>query len=268
MSVADRLVDVVGGLVARGRGRLGRCAAAKIERLYKRALNYDVFDARANGEYALLRRLRLGEGGRTVFDVGANVGEWSLQAARAWPGAVVHCFEVCPTTCEKLRQAVTEAGLAERVKVNPFGLSDAAGELTFYEYDDSSLCSSTNWHAGRASHADRRPVLRGDDYCRDNGIDAIDFLKIDVEGAELAVLRGLAGLLGRGAVTAVQFEYGAFAPQQRILLRDFYDLFGKDYRVGRILPAGVAFADYSGLMETSSFSNFLALRKDALGLLA
>jgi FkbM family methyltransferase len=267
MGVADRLVDAVGAMVSRSRGRLGRFAAAKLERLYKRAFNYDVFDPRANGEYALLRRLRLRERPCTVFDVGANVGDWSVEAARAWPGARVHCFEVCPTTCEKLRKAVAENGLTDRVRVNPFGLSDAPGELTFYEYEDSTLCSSTDWHAGRAQRAGRRPVVRGDDYCRENGVEAVDFLKVDVEGAELAVLRGFAGLLGRGAVTAVQFEYGAFAPQQRILLRDFYDLLGKDYRVGRVLPAGVEFADYSGLMETARFSNFLALRKDALGLL-
>ncbi|HZY90129.1 MAG TPA: hypothetical protein VFE78_35235, partial [Gemmataceae bacterium] len=98
MGVADRLVDALGAMVSRSRGRVGRYAASRLERLYKRAFNYDVFDAAANGEYALLRRVALGAAPCTVLDVGANVGEWALQAARAWPAATVHGFEVSPTT--------------------------------------------------------------------------------------------------------------------------------------------------------------------------
>jgi hypothetical protein len=153
------------------------------------------------------------------------------------------------------------------VRVNPFGLSDAAGELTFYEYDDHTLCSSTNWFPSRAVRQGRLPVVRGADYCREHGITSVAFLKVDVKGAELRVLRGFAPLLERGAVAMIQFEYGAFAPQQRVLLRDFYELLGEGYRVGRIFPTWVAFADYSSLMETSSFANYLAVRKEALGLL-
>jgi FkbM family methyltransferase len=267
MRVADRVVDVLGAMVSRSRGKLGRYAAAKLERLYKRAFNYDVFDAAANGEYALLRRVALGEAPCTVLDVGANVGDWAIPAARAWPGASVHCFEVSPTTCEQLRTNVQKNGLEGRVRINPFGLSDAAGELTFYECDDSTLCSSTNWHPSRTVREGRLPVVRGADYCVEHGIKSVAFLKVDVEGAELQVLRGLAPLIERGAVAMVQFEYGAFAPQQRVLLRDFYELLGNDYRVGRIFPTHVAFADYSSLMETSSFTNYLAVRKEVLGLL-
>jgi FkbM family methyltransferase len=267
MGVSDRLVNAVGAMVSRSRGRLGRYAAARLERLYKRAFNYDVFDSAANGEYALLWRVALGAAPCTVLDVGANVGDWALQAARAWPAAEIRCFEVSPPTCEQLLTNVRKDGLEGRVLVNPFGLSDGTGELTFYEYDDNSLCSSTNWHPSRSVRENRLPVLRGADYCREQGIDSVAFLKVDVEGAELRVLSGFAPLIERGGVTMIQFEYGAFAPQQRMLLRDFYELLGASYRVGRIFPNRVAFADYSDLMETSSFANYLAVRKEALGLL-
>jgi Methyltransferase FkbM domain len=45
-----------------------------------------------------------------------------------------------------------------------------------------------------------------DDYCAEQGVERIDYLKIDVEGAELNALQGARGLLARGAVSVIQFE--------------------------------------------------------------
>jgi hypothetical protein len=54
-----------------------------------------------------------------------------------------------------------------------------------------------------------------DEYCAERGIDRIDFLKLDVEGAELEVVTGAGQLLERGAIRAILLEVGAHAARVR-----------------------------------------------------
>jgi FkbM family methyltransferase len=257
------LLDALGSSLCRHRsGRVGRAVASRIERLYKRTFNLDNFDPHSNGEYGLFERMDLRQREGVIFDVGANAGDWAVRAARCFPRCSIHCFEPSPATCERLRQNIAANHLGGRVHVNALGLSDAAAELTFYEHADSTLCGSINWHPDRTVRETRCAVVRGDDYCRERSIEAIDFLKVDVEGTEFSVLKGFSSLIAKGGVSVIQFEYGAFAPQQRILVRDFYEFLGDGYEIGRILPSRVEFADYSGLMETATFSNYVAVRRD------
>jgi FkbM family methyltransferase len=130
-----------------------------------------------NGEFALIGRLAP-LGLRTVFDVGANVGDWTRQVCAQHPAAHVHSFEIVPDTFAQLQSRL--ADLTDRVTLNPFGLSDADGMIEVYLSGDS-LTSSIN----RIAHI---PVTRtaqcavrnGDDYVEQAGIAEIDFLKVDV----------------------------------------------------------------------------------------
>lgn len=69
--------------------------------------------------------------------------------------------------------------------------------------------------------------MRGDELLAREGIREIDFLKIDVEGAEHLVLRGLEGLLRERRVRFVQFEYGKIYPDH-VEIRD-YELGDEDF---------------------------------------
>jgi FkbM family methyltransferase len=66
-----------------------------------------------NGETALLQRLTAARFA-TVFDVGAHVADWSVEALAAWPGSHVHVFEVAPPTFDRLKQRIDAAGLSVR----------------------------------------------------------------------------------------------------------------------------------------------------------
>ena len=84
--------------------------------------------------------------------------------------------------------------------------------------------------------------MRGDEFLAQEGIAAIDFLKLDVEGAEHLVLQGLEANLRKQSVRFVQFEYGQKDILTHFLLRDFYHLFGSyGYIVGKIFPDYVEF---------------------------
>ena len=95
------------------------------------------------------------------------------------------------------------------------------------------------------------------------GIGHIDLLKVDAEGADLAVLRGFLTMLRRRAIDVVQFEYGYACVIARALLLDFYELLeGCGYLVGRLSPRGIDFAPYRLESENFFGPNFVAARAD------
>ena len=93
-------------------------------------------------------------------------------------------------------------------------------------------------------------------------VDQIDLLKIDVEGHELAVLQGARDLLNRGAIGAVQFEFGSRNLASRSYLRDFVELLGADYKLFRVTPRGVTPIQYEPSAEIFlEETNYAAIRR-------
>jgi FkbM family methyltransferase len=228
-----------------------------------------------NGEAALLRRLALFRP-TTLFDVGANVGDWSLEACCALPSAKVHAFEIAPSTAEQLRS--NAAAFLDRLIVNTLGLSDREGEITIYLSPESSTATSTirkSIELAAEEHGIRNimevgaRVVTGDAYMQRHGIAEIDLLKIDVEGAEAAVLEGFASAFAAKTIQMVQFEYGAMNAVTRFLLADFYHFFTeRGFLVGQLLPEGVAFKPYEVGDENFQGPNFIACLQDRADLIA
>jgi hypothetical protein len=112
-------------------------------------------------------------------------------------------------------------------------------------------------------------VTSGDEFCAEHSIDQIDFLKIDVEGAEWDVLRGFESMLSRGAIRAVQFEYGYANVLTKHMLRDFHQLFeAADLLVGKIYPTYVDFRTYRLTDEDFLGPNYLAVPRSENELIA
>jgi len=155
--------------------------------------------------------------GMTVCDVGANVGELTVLFSRfVGPDGVVHAFEPVPSTFDRL-SAVIEAGARTNVVLNRVALAAEPGSVVMNLYDDEHLSWSTVVERPRRPggadvlpvRREEVPALRLDEYCAREAIDRIDLLKIDVEGAELDVLRGSERLLRSRAVACCVFEFGA-----------------------------------------------------------
>jgi FkbM family methyltransferase len=217
-------------------------------------------DFATNGEKVLLQKLRSRDM-RLAVDVGANVGDWTVEALAAWPRCQVHAFEVAPKTFEELGKRLKPAPGFERVVLNPVGCSDADGSQVMYYFPDHpDLTCDLPRHAHRSLEFDAK-VVTLDRYCRERKIDHVDFLKMDVEGAEHRVLKGFKDYLASGKVDCIQFEYGAFATQTRFLLGDYYAMLSKDYWIGKIYPGYVDFRNYDWTMEDFKFSNYFCLAK-------
>jgi len=221
-----------------------------------------------NGERWLLDTLR-GESIRTVLDVGANVGTWSLMAVDLFPDATIYALEVVPATAATLRE---RAGQRDRIRSFNLGLATHTGTLSLrYHPTASTHATFTDYPHSWAGERIECPVMRGDDFLAQEGIGEVDFLKLDVEGAEHLVLQGLEDGLRGGRVRFVQFEYGRVNILTRFLLRDFYQLFATHgYVVGKIYPDYVDFRDYDLSDEDFLGPNYLACRtgERSLGRLA
>lgn len=224
------------------------------------------YDPERNGEHFVLRALA-GEEVRTILDVGANVGNWARMAHRIFPQATVHCFEIVPQTWELLSHNV--AG-EPAIVANAFGLSDADGTVEVRSFSASNeLATVVDFpHDGPSRTVECR-VTTGDRYLAERGIERVDFLKIDVEGAEGAVLRGFSQAFAERRIRVVQFEYGLSSIVSRYLLRDFYEFFASmDYHVGKIYPTHVDFREYRLTHEDFIGPNFLAVAPEETHLLS
>jgi FkbM family methyltransferase len=129
------------------------------------------------------------EPGGIALDIGANRGVYAY--ALASRGAVVHCFDPLRECCEYIR-----AARLERVTVHDCALSDAAGTLRLYipTVGDTPIWTRASLQRPDGAFRMVEVEVRTLDSFRFAGV---NFMKIDVEGAEAAVLRGADATLQR-----------------------------------------------------------------------
>jgi FkbM family methyltransferase len=143
-------------------------------------------------------RDRLFPGG-VVFDVGANIGHFTLLAAKH-VGSLghVHAFEPSPKEFRKLASNVVLNQFAN-VTLNQTAICDRTGTIAFHLCEDGlGLYNSLAKSIHPTAVTIIVPCTTIDDYVVLHGIRKVDLVKIDVEGAEPMVLRGASTLLSRG----------------------------------------------------------------------
>ena len=132
---------------------------------------------------------------KTVLDIGANVGQFTVAVAKLYPGVQVHAFEPVPESFLKLRKNVSKL---ENVSVYQMALGDAEGETMCHinsHSQSSSLLSMSKEHHSAfpdAQEINQVPIKisRLDTIFANQRFDSPILLKIDVQGYEAQVLRG------------------------------------------------------------------------------
>ena len=101
-----------------------------------------------------------------------------------------------------------------------------------------------------------------DSFCADNDIHQIHLLKLDVEGHELAALKGATRFLQAGRIDFIQFEFGGCNIDARTFFQDYYYLLTDQYRLYRVLIDGLhELTGYREADEIFITTNFLAARR-------
>lgn len=146
-----------------------------------------------------------------VVDAGANVGATSVYFSHLYPDAVIHSVEPASGPRELLERNTAD----RRVVVHPIGLGTDDGVADLYQgAEGASIMGSLfrrPWNRDESEEVDVRSTRA---WADEIGLERIDVLKVDVEGSEVDVLRGLAHLLPTTKVVYV--EYGSRALRREV----------------------------------------------------
>lgn len=259
-----RLADLFGiDLLATGYRRIG-------------ILNYETPEL--TGETFLIRTLLprvIAAREPVILDVGANVGDITVDLRRAFPAARIVAVEPNPVTYDRLSKAV--AGLNVETLRAGMGASEGTGVLHCYRNDPVSghasmfrdmfdLYKGYGIEGADDLQSIEFPIRTLDATCRELGIEQIDYLKIDVEGYEAEVLKGARALLEAKKIATIQFEFTDCNVLSRTFMRDFYELL-QGFTFFRLAPDHlVPLGPYAARLEVFQFQNILAVRDDVLAL--
>lgn len=162
--------------------------------------------------------------GMTFFDVGANIGYYSLMAAAyAGPSGRVVSFEPSPENCRHFRRTVDENGI-RNITIEQAALSDVTGEGQLFVPKEQGNNTPT-MVANNGGRSIPVPVVTLDEYLERNRIGRVDFMKIDVEGFEPKVIAGARSTIRAKRIGALICEFqGEWLRANGTTPKDFYDL--------------------------------------------
>ena len=199
-----------------------------------------------------------------IFDVGANVGEFSAAAFQALGAHItVHAFEPAREVFQRISSRFKGN---DRIILNNVAVGQEAGERPLFGVaHDSGMASLIQRKFGDkviSTFQEPVKVVRLSDYCTARGIERIDLLKTDVEGFELEVFRGAESLFKNQRIDICSFEFGGCNLDSRTFLRDFFDFFQThQMEIFRITPAAtlVPLPRYSEQLENFATTNYVAV---------
>jgi FkbM family methyltransferase len=186
---------------------------------------------------------------RTVFDIGAHIGYYTLLAALANRGVRIYAFEPMPAIFARLQRNVSLNEVGSRVTcvASAVGAADGTAELFYPETIGipSAASLSREFLNARSSAniaAMQVPVLALDSFVRKHGIVGVDLVKLDTESSEAEALRGMSAILRRDRPLIVTeiLKGGSTGPAVEGILRPL------DYRYYALRDDGPAEVKHIG----------------------
>ncbi len=231
-------------------------------------LNYDCEN---NGELFLLNKLNHSNNLDCIFDVGANIGTYSLLARDINKKCLIFAFEPVSETFIDLQENVSN----KDIKTFNFALGSEIREKKMLVSKDSKLSTLLLENSHLATKDDRQysyvKIITGDEFLKTNyNLSQISLLKIDTEGYESEVLKGFNRILSR--INVIQFEYGKANLYAKYFLKDYFNDYSNEYYIGKLYPTGVDFySKYKWDLDDLIGPNFVMVkrsRKDLFDLLS
>ena len=244
---------------------------SKIQRFYENLFHFALNgmgygyggEMEISGEKDLLNHLKFTfkTEGKTFFDVGANVGVYSLLLHKKFKNAKIYAFEPSRKTFKIL---LKETNKIKNIKPYNLGLGNKKGGKTLYCDPNESSTATLHNRKIKYNKEERIEINKLDSFCKIHNIERINFLKMDVEGNELHILKGAKNMLKNKKIDFIQLEFGIRNIDSKVFFRDFWDLLAQDYLFYRILPGGIALIkNYKENLEIFTGINYiLELKKD------
>lgn len=219
--------------------------------------NHDIY---SNGELTILKKISEFDP-QIIVDGGANTGDYSLAIKQVIPDCKLYSFEPVESTFQQLVENVQDCQNVIPINKGLFK-ENCSREINIFNSDAHSSLYDIEGLSYNANQKVVIELVRGDDFMREHQIDCLDFLKLDVEGAEFDALKGFENSLKHGNIKAIQFEYGYINISTKKLLIDYYKFFeSHNYVLGKIFPKVVEFRKYEFKYEDFLGPNFIAVSK-------
>ncbi len=198
------------------------------------------------------------------MDIGANIGNYTAELRRRNPQLEIHSFEPQAFNASKLQERFADD---RKIVIVPLGVSDSERVAILYsDQRGSGLASLAHRDLTHLNLSfdvkEEVDLIRFEDYWR-SALDSrhIDLVKLDIEGHELAALRGFGEVLKH--ISVLQFEFGGCNIDTRTFFKDFWTLLsGFGYEIYRVTPIGVQHLDrYRESDEFFVTTNFIAVKQ-------
>lgn len=209
------------------------------------------------GEKRFIEKVLRPSNPRVCIDIGANVGHYSALLLQHTT-AKVFAFEPAESSFADLSKLNTS--FPERLFPIKKAISDRSGEAHLYSAREKSATASLD--ARVVAHASHEAVATTtlDAFVEEQKLSHIDFIKIDVEGYEREVLRGMQKTLQAHRPRFVQFEFNIMQLRRGYSLLELTTLL-KGYTFYRLLPTGLIKIDPNGFSSNIfMFCNIVAMR--------
>ncbi|MDO8787317.1 MAG: FkbM family methyltransferase [Sulfuritalea sp.] len=131
---------------------------------------------------------------KVVLDIGANVGAATVFFSELYPMAKIHAFEPIPGNLEILKMNAASRDRPGSIECHLLALSDRDGELQMIHSPGAHNHGGWSFYQRGAAGDEEKvsvPVRKSGDFVRELGLERIDVIKIDTEGAEKEILHGL-----------------------------------------------------------------------------
>jgi len=235
----------------------------KIARLGQFIENYKLLSLRQKGisidEFLKLNQPWLLEAQvNTVFDIGANVGQFAALIHEVLPTATIYSFEPLEDCYEKLQTKMQEV---DNFRAFNLALGDTNGQLTMYRNEhspSSSVLPMANLHKQNYPHTAKDTIIevrsaRLDDVAKDLKMEENLIIKIDVQGFESKVITGGTKIIRQAEILIIETSFQPLYIGQP-LFNDIYDFLKEDFRyMGSLGESRTNRIDGSPLFEDSIF---------------
>jgi FkbM family methyltransferase len=230
----------------------------------------------SNGEYGLHRKLAqwASRRGRSlkIIDVGSNIGYWSSHLLDVCKDAELTevelwAFEPSDEIRAQLETRMQSVPSGYRIHIRSKAVSDEPGQAAFDATPGITgvkhLLTDESIAEGETPSVEVSVTTLVEVF-EDEKIDVIDFVKSDVEGFDLSVIRGALPLLAERRIGVFQFEYNHCWISTRSYLKDVFELVdGLPYRVCKVVSGGIdGYEGWHVELETYFEVNYLLVRDD------
>jgi FkbM family methyltransferase len=185
------------------------------------------------GTLTLLKDLAAATPEPVFVDIGANVGQHSI--FMSMHANTVHSFEPNPRVLRQFRELI-EGNKLTNITIHPVGLGDKDEVLPFFSPQGANLGTGSfvKEHSPDNVQSGQLQIRNADEYLSGLGLKKIDVMKIDVEGFEKSVLKGMTKTLAKYRPRVVM-EFSETTKTTLSSMDELLGLFPSGYKVSLIV---------------------------------